>query len=291
LELLCCAGTGAVGSIPAQPRQPAAAGAVASRVLGVAGGGAGLRLSGMVSGRDCGLLRQAMRLRGGDGQSVDEVLPKDGVAVFAAGEPGSAARAASDEIAGILTALGIAFSCIEASEHPQVGQELLARAERSLGTKLDLPHVYVHQELLGGVEIFRELATEGGLVEEIEMLKQRSSERTEAWRRALEKDGGALVDEDELLAGSVVSGADKEKKGCGEAGAEGAKKAKKACKNCSCGLAEELAKDGNGAAAEPKSACGSCYLGDAFRCSTCPYKGMPPFKPGEKVSITQVDDI
>uniref|UniRef100_A0A175YIY9 Anamorsin homolog n=1 Tax=Daucus carota subsp. sativus TaxID=79200 RepID=A0A175YIY9_DAUCS len=66
---------------------------------------------------------------------------------------------------------------------------------------------------------------------------------------------------------------------------------RKACKNCSCGRAEaeqKVQKIGPtmDQLENPQSACGSCGLGDAFRCGSCPYKGLPPFKLGEKVSLS-----
>ncbi|KAL4234468.1 Anamorsin [Mactra antiquata] len=94
-----------------------------------------------------------------------------------------------------------------------------------------------------------------------------------------------LVNDDELLDEEDLQKPDPAslRADCGTGGV----KKKKACKNCTCGLAEEL--DAEASKIQPKtvtSACGSCYLGDAFRCSSCPYLGMPAFKPGEKVSLS-----
>ncbi|OQV16489.1 Anamorsin-like protein [Hypsibius exemplaris] len=90
-----------------------------------------------------------------------------------------------------------------------------------------------------------------------------------------------LMDQDELLDEEDYAKPDPAslKANCGPG-------KKRACKDCSCGFAEELA---GTAAAAPKtvtSSCGSCYLGDAFRCASCPYLGMPAFKPGDKITLS-----
>ncbi|KAK3408652.1 hypothetical protein EUGRSUZ_J00852 [Eucalyptus grandis] len=99
-------------------------------------------------------------------------------------------------------------------------------------------------------------------------------------------DDDDLIDEDSLLTEEDLKKPQLPPVGDCEVGST-----RKACKNCTCGRAEaeekveklELSVD---QLDNPQSACGSCGLGDAFRCSTCPYKGLPPFKLGEKVSLS-----
>ncbi|XP_060210322.1 anamorsin homolog [Lycium barbarum] len=93
-----------------------------------------------------------------------------------------------------------------------------------------------------------------------------------------------LIDEDSLLTEEDLKKPQSPGVGDCEVG-----KTRKACKNCTCGRAEAETKVQLGPTAEqlnnPQSACGSCGLGNAFRCGTCPYKGLPPFKLGEKVHV------
>jgi hypothetical protein len=102
--------------------------------------------------------------------------------------------------------------------------------------------------------------------------------------KATVDNGTGLVDEDALLkAAPAVEAKGEGKSGCSTK--------PKACANCSCGRKELEDKLGEEEAKKTleqggvRSSCGSCYLGDAYRCAGCPYRGQPAFKPGEKVTL------
>ncbi|KAL4898064.1 Fe-S cluster assembly protein dre2 [Aspergillus ambiguus] len=116
-----------------------------------------------------------------------------------------------------------------------------------------------------------------------------------------------LIDEDDLLSDDDLKRPLQQPANCQP---EKAKKRRRPCKDCTCGLAAEI--EAEDKARQDKanqdlnilklntadlndevdftvqgktSSCNSCSLGDAFRCSSCPYIGLPPFKPGEEVKI------
>jgi len=98
----------------------------------------------------------------------------------------------------------------------------------------------------------------------------------------IEDDTVELMDDSELLnEEDLVKPDPASLRVCGTTGK------RKACKDCSCGLKEELEDGKEPTKKDFTSSCGSCFLGDAFRCGSCPYLGMPAFNPGDKITLSQ----
>lgn len=115
------------------------------------------------------------------------------------------------------------------------------------------------------------------------------------------------VDENELLNADGIQVQVESTTAATDCGTASLQNKRKPCKNCSCGLADiyygktNTFEDAGGAVENlvdnlevkadaatgiKTNSCGNCALGDAFRCASCPYLGLPPFKPGEKVSLS-----
>lgn len=102
-----------------------------------------------------------------------------------------------------------------------------------------------------------------------------------AWTMDVGEGDEELVDDDELLTEEDLQ-RPAPVEDCGVA------TTKKACKNCTCGRADGLIEKVDltpEMLANPQSGCGSCGLGDAFRCQTCPYRGLPSFEKGKKIEL------
>ncbi|KAL8271217.1 hypothetical protein Esti_004878 [Eimeria stiedai] len=129
----------------------------------------------------------------------------------------------------------------------------------------------------------------------IKVVEQQPGIHLGAWKRpkwaigassALGGEAADIVDEDALIdAAETYKPMGKGRSDCAAR--------PRACANCTCGRKEEeeaAEKEAFKKQLETgavRSSCGNCYLGDAFRCAGCPYKGLPAFRPGEKVDLSE----
>uniref|UniRef100_A0A7S0HCU8 Anamorsin homolog n=1 Tax=Hanusia phi TaxID=3032 RepID=A0A7S0HCU8_9CRYP len=231
-------------------------------------------------------------LRGGGGEDLALGAGRNAV-IYIHGTPASPATRESRELVDILGKHGIDYTPHD------VGADLLlmSRIARQAGWK-SFPQLHVNGRLVGDYEIVKELEERGELMDELEHFSKmppqvqdtQGSGMTGAHDMLNEELGSdELISENELIPDeSLIQKQPDQERTPDASGCKPSRK-KKACKNCTCGLANQQAEEGS--TQPPKSACGNCYLGDAFRCDGCPYKGMPPFKPGEKVVLSPVDDL
>ncbi|KAH8689470.1 Fe-S cluster assembly protein dre2 [Talaromyces proteolyticus] len=165
---------------------------------------------------------------------------------------------------------------------------------------------------------FEKPAYEGGSVPLKFGIKRKNKEKKESGAQsvaAVNQNGSVqininddeLIDEDDLLSDEDMKRPVQQPERCQP---ETQKKRRRPCKDCTCGLAAELEAEDQTRREQADSglnvlklqsadlndeidftvqgktsSCNSCSLGDAFRCSTCPFIGLPAFKPGEEVKI------
>ena len=120
--------------------------------------------------------------------------------------------------------------------------------------------------------------------------------------------GADSIDEDALITEISLENDEITMIQCGKT----KQRRKKACKDCTCGLKEmeeqeiesrrlkqqqvikfseeELTEIDFTIEGKKVGGCGSCALGDAFRCSGCPYLGLPAFKPGQPINLNSISD-
>ncbi|KAL6777983.1 hypothetical protein ACKKBG_A16465 [Auxenochlorella protothecoides x Auxenochlorella symbiontica] len=101
-----------------------------------------------------------------------------------------------------------------------------------------------------------------------------------AWKLSVDDEDDDIIDDEQLLTAEDLVRPAPAAAGCGPA-------VSKACKNCTCGRAEatEPVKLTKAMLEKPTSGCGSCALGDAYRCGGCPYRGLPAFELGKKIEL------
>ncbi|OAQ59257.1 anamorsin [Pochonia chlamydosporia 170] len=119
----------------------------------------------------------------------------------------------------------------------------------------------------------------------------------------LDDDDDELIDEDNLLGEEDLKRRPQAPVECQP------QKRRRPCKDCTCGLAAKFEAEEKERRSQADAgleaikldtndlneldftvkgktgSCNNCSLGDAFRCSTCPFIGLPAFKPGEEVRI------
>jgi len=234
------------------------------------------------------LLSSIFRIQG---KALVVVAPSDAPAAAAAEAylrfvPAGSARAASpEEITQVRGEYGfVVIFCSDASQYVNFDMTFLVACLEKLRPG---GHVLARFGGLSSEEASR-LETTGLFAGAVDSRMTQVNGETEfscskpTWATGAVAQVGETIDEDALL-GEVPKPVGKGKSDCSSQ--------PKACAGCTCGRKELEDKVGADEAkkrlesGKERSSCGSCYLGDAFRCETCPYRGLPAFKAGSKVEL------